>query len=307
MKTKRTIAIILSTIMILALAACGHAGTKSSASVGLDHMLAAAVETAPEADDKTNSTAAQVVPEDMETVSPYEVTGILPEDRLYCIATYGGKDHLLVAQEHKLEGTYGKDYIHTFIDTDSNLLTEFARIDLHYRCPVCGFHTNTFIEGTPEGSFRTHSNVGICKCNNPWVIGLTTKLTEYLPINEEPQEVTETVSPLEVEGVLPDSLYCIATYGGKDHLLVAQEHKLEGTYGKDYIHTFVNTDSSPFTEYARVDLHYRCNSCGFRSNTYILGNGEGSYTSKGNVGICKCDDPWIIGITTNFDEYIPAD
>ena len=303
MKTsaKRFTTFLISFIMILALAACGHAGTKSSASANSGHLLAAAVETAPESD-QTSST---VVPEDAETVSPLEVEGVLPEDRLYCVATYGGKDHLLVAQEHKLEGTYGKDYIHTFIDTDGSLLTEYARVDLHYRCPVCGYWTNTYIEGSPEGSFRSHGNVGICKCDNPWVIGITTKISEYVPINpEETQEIVETVSPLEVEGVLPDSLYCIATYGGKDHLLVAQEHKLEGTYGKDYIHTFINTDGSPFTEYARVDLHYRCNSCGYRSNTYILGNGEGSSTSKGNVGVCKCDDPWIIGITTNIGEYV---
>ncbi len=290
--------------MIMALAACGHAGTKSSASVGIDHMLAAAVDTAPEAD-QSSSTAVQVVPEDVETISPYEVTGILPEDRLYCVATYGGKDHLLVAHEQKAPGTYGKDYIHTFIDTDGSLLTEYARVDLHYRCPVCGFHTNTYIEGTPEGSFRTHGNVGICKCDNPWVIGITTKITEYIPLNpDETQEIAGTISPYEVEGVLPETLYCIATYGGADHFLVAQDQKVEGTYGKDYVHTFVKTDSSPFTEYARVDLHYRCHSCGYWTNTYILGTGEGSSFSKGNIGVCKCHDPWIIGITTNIGEYV---
>lgn len=179
MKTKRFTAFIVSAILILTLAACGHAGTKSSASADFGHLLAAAVETAPE-EDQISSTAVQAVPEDVETISPYEVTGILPEDRLYCVATYGGKDHLLVAQEHKAEGTYGADYIHTFIDTDNSLFTEYARVDLHYRCPVCGFHTNTYIVGTGEGSSFSKGNIGVCKCDDPWIIGITTNFDEFV-------------------------------------------------------------------------------------------------------------------------------
>ena len=40
------------------------------------------------------------------------------------------------------------------------------------------------------------------------------------------------------------------------------------------------------------------------SLTYIVGTGEGSSFSKGNIGVCKCHDPWIIGITTNIGEYV---
>ena len=134
------VSLILAVVMVFSLAACGKSSS-STAAVGQDHVLAGAVS------DKLD----------------------LPTDRLYGIITYGGEDHLMVAEEHKEDGHYGVEYIHTYIDTDGKDRYESAPVDMYFECPVCGAHSHATIR-VGDDSF---GRIFWCECEQPWIIGLT--------------------------------------------------------------------------------------------------------------------------------------
>lgn len=93
----------------------------------------------------------------------------LPDDRVYGIVTYGGEDHLMVAEEHKEEDHYGVEYIHTLIDTDGVDGYEPEPVDMYFECPVCKSYSSAIIYVDDSSTGR----VFWCKCEEPWVIGLT--------------------------------------------------------------------------------------------------------------------------------------
>lgn len=93
----------------------------------------------------------------------------VPDDRLYGILTYGGKDYLMVADEHKEDGHYGAEYIHTYVDTDGIDGYEPKAVDMYFSCPVCGAHSSAIIWPNDVSSGR----VFWCKCEDPWILGLT--------------------------------------------------------------------------------------------------------------------------------------
>ena len=93
----------------------------------------------------------------------------VPDDRLYGIITYGGEDHLMVADEHKEEGHYGAEYIHTYIDTDGIDGHEPGPVNMFFTCPVCGSYSSTIIWPNDVSNGRVFT----CKCENPWILGLT--------------------------------------------------------------------------------------------------------------------------------------
>lgn len=132
--------LILAVVMVFSLAACGKSNS-STAAVGQDHMLAGAVS------DKLD----------------------VPTDRLYGIITYGGEDHLLIAEEHKEADHYGIEYIDTYIDTDGIDWYESEPVYLYFECPVCGSHCHDTI---PVGA-KSPGRIFWCECENPWVIGVT--------------------------------------------------------------------------------------------------------------------------------------
>ena len=93
----------------------------------------------------------------------------VPDDRLYGIITYGGEDYLMVADEHKEEGHYGAEYIHTYIDTDGIDGHEPGPVNMFFTCPVCGSYSSTIIWPNDVSNGRVFT----CKCENPWILGLT--------------------------------------------------------------------------------------------------------------------------------------
>ena len=93
----------------------------------------------------------------------------LPDDRLYGIITYGGEDYLMVADEHKEEGHYGVEYIHTYIDTDGVDGYEPEPVDMYFTCPVCGSFSSAIISPNDTSTGR----VFWCKCEDPWILGLS--------------------------------------------------------------------------------------------------------------------------------------
>ena len=95
----------------------------------------------------------------------------VPDDRLYGIITYGGEDHLMVADEHKEEGHYGAEYIHTYIDTDGIDGYEPEPVNIFFNCPVCGYYSSTIIWPNDISNGRVYW----CRCEDPWILGLTIK------------------------------------------------------------------------------------------------------------------------------------
>ena len=95
----------------------------------------------------------------------------VPDDRLYGIITYGGEDHLMVADEHKEEGHYGAEYIHTYIDTDGIDGYEPEPVNIFFNCPVCGYYSSTIIWPNDISNGRVYW----CRCDHPWILGLTIK------------------------------------------------------------------------------------------------------------------------------------
>ncbi len=95
----------------------------------------------------------------------------IPEDRLYAIVTYGGEDHLMIAEEHKEEDHYGAEYIHTMIDTDGVDGYEPEPVNMYFECPVCKSYSSAIIRVDDD----SHGRVFWCKCEEPWVIGLAIK------------------------------------------------------------------------------------------------------------------------------------
>ena len=93
----------------------------------------------------------------------------VPEDRLYGIITYGGEDHLITADEHKEDDHYGVEYIRTYIDTDGVDAYEPGPVDLYFKCPVCGSRSCSIIPVEWDSTGR----VFWCKCDDPWIIGIT--------------------------------------------------------------------------------------------------------------------------------------
>ena len=93
----------------------------------------------------------------------------VPDDRLYGIITYGGEDYLMVADEHKEEGHYGAEYIHTYIDTDGIDGHEPGPVNMFFPCPVGGSYGSTIIWPNDVSNGRVFT----CKCENPWILGLT--------------------------------------------------------------------------------------------------------------------------------------
>ena len=93
----------------------------------------------------------------------------VPDDRLYGIITYGGKDYLMVADEHKEDGHYGVEYIHTYIDTDDVDGYEPEPVDMYFECPVCGTHSSAIISPDDDSPGRVYW----CRCEDPWIIGLS--------------------------------------------------------------------------------------------------------------------------------------
>ena len=136
-KATTAIILILAVAMVFGLAACGT----RTANVGDDHVLAAAIPDTPK----------------------------LPTDRLYGIITYGGEDHLMVAEEHKEEGHYGVEYIRTYIDTDGVDNYEAEPVSMYFECPVCGMCSHATITVGDVSPSRIYW----CRCENPWVIGVT--------------------------------------------------------------------------------------------------------------------------------------
>ena len=93
----------------------------------------------------------------------------VPENRLYGIITYGGEDYLITAEEHKEKGHYGVEYIHTYVDTDGVDAYEPGPVDLYFKCPVCGSVSCSIIPVEVDSTGR----VFWCKCDDPWIIGIT--------------------------------------------------------------------------------------------------------------------------------------
>lgn len=93
----------------------------------------------------------------------------VPDDRLYGIITYAGEDHLIVADEHKEEGHYGVEYIHTLIDTDGIDKYEPEPVNMYFTCPECGVHSSAIIRENDD----SYGRVFWCNCEEPWIIGLS--------------------------------------------------------------------------------------------------------------------------------------
>ena len=93
----------------------------------------------------------------------------VPNDRLYGIITYGGEDYLMVADEHKEDGHYGAEYVHTYIDTDGIDGYEPEPVNMYFTYPVCGAHSATIISPNDVSSGRVFYG----KCEDPWILGIT--------------------------------------------------------------------------------------------------------------------------------------
>lgn len=147
--------------MIAAMVAVGTAGFTARA-------VPAGVRTEKEAGDRNPADEFPLEAVKQHALAASEEMDV-PNDRLYGIITYGGKDTMMVADEHKEDGHYGVEYIHTYIDTDGIDAYEPEPVDMYFACPVCGAHSAAFIVPDDVSSGR----VFWCKCENPWVLGLS--------------------------------------------------------------------------------------------------------------------------------------
>ena len=223
----------------------------------------------------------------------------VPDDRLFCVATFGGEKHLYIAEEHKTEGTYGKDFVKYYIDTDEIDAYETEDVSVYFECPVCGYWVPDHIR---EGD-SAKTRIGICKCEQPWVLGVTIDSEQLVEDTDEPEPEPEDSDTPAAESTYDgwaselikkhgptDQMYACVKLLGNEQIFTADE--VSGVY-------YLDTDGMDGYERELIEIVYMCPLCGAWQEDSI--QGVGGYPTTSHFS-CDCAEPYEMGFTVDYSE-----